>query len=217
VLPVGTMLEMPTKTAAGSDGSQTARRTQQQRSETTTSELIEAARSLFAAKGYEATSLDDIVDAAGMTKGALYHHFSGKRELFAAVFEQEERKLAEISANAYRRKRDPWEGLLAACRAYLEAALDPGVQRIAVLDGPSVLGWDELRTVEAKYTLAGMEHALQEIVDSGRIKRRPLKPLAHMLQGAVCDAALLVARSENQRATANQVTRDLRELLSGLS
>jgi AcrR family transcriptional regulator len=193
------------------------RRTQQERSEATTAELLRAARRLFAADGYQATSLDDVVDAVGLTKGAVYHHFSSKRELFAAVFEQEERRLAELSANAYRRRRDPFEGLLAACRAYLDAQLDPGVQRISVLDGPSVLGWDQLRAIEAKYTLAGMETALQAIIDSGRIKRRPVRPLAHMLQGAVCEAALLVARSKSQKQVTAQVNRDLRELLSGLS
>jgi AcrR family transcriptional regulator len=193
------------------------RRTQQERSETTTAELLSAARRLFAADGYQGTSLDDVVDTVGMTKGAVYHHFPSKRELFAAVFEQQERELARISANAYRRKRDPWDGLLAACRAYLEAQLDPGVQQITLLDGPSVLGWETLRAIEAQHTRAGLEQALRVLMDSGRIKRRPVEPLAYMLQGAVCEAAMLVARSSNPKLTAGQVNRELRELLSGLS
>jgi AcrR family transcriptional regulator len=194
-----------------------ARRTQQERSEATTAELIKAARELFAADGYRATSLDDVVDAVGLTKGAVYHHFTSKQELFAAVFEQEERRLSEVAAAAYRRKRDPWEGLLAACRAYLEGQQEPGVQRITLLDAPSVLGWDRLRALEARYTLAGLEQALQALVDSGRIKPRPIGPLAQMLQGAICDGAMLVARSDDQKATAREVNRELRELLSGLS
>jgi AcrR family transcriptional regulator len=194
-----------------------ARRTQQERSEATTGELIKAARRLFAADGYRATSLDDVVEAVGMTKGAVYHHFPSKGELFAAVFEQEDRRLAAIAANAYRRKRDPWEGLLAACRAYLEAQLEPGVQRITLLDGPSVLGWERLREIEASSTLAGMEQALRDLIDSGRIEPRPVEPLAQMLQGAICDGAMMVARSENPRATVRQVLAELRALLSGLT
>lgn len=193
-----------------------SRRTQQERSEATTAELVNAARELFARDGYRATSLDDVVAAVGLTKGAVYHHFARKDELFAAVFEQEERRLAEVGARAYRRKRDPWEGLLAACSAYLEAQLDPGAQRITLIDGPSVLGWDRLRAIEARHTLAGLGQALQALVDSGRIKRRPIDPLAQMLQGAICEAAMLVARSKDQRAVARQVNRELRELLSGL-
>src|SRR5947199_2724870 len=133
-----------------------SRRTQRERSDTTTSELIAAARELFANDGYRGTSLDDVGDAAGLTKGAIYHHFASKDELFAAVFESEEQRLAEIGADAYRRKRDPWEGLLAACRAYLDAQLDSGVQRITLFDGPSVLGWDRLRAIEARHTQAGL-------------------------------------------------------------
>jgi AcrR family transcriptional regulator len=194
-----------------------ARRTQRERSEATTGELIRAARELFAADGYRATSLDDVVAAVGMTKGAVYHHFPSKSELFAAVFEQEDRRLAGIAANAYRRRRDPWEGLLAACRAYLEAQLEPGVQRITLLDGPSVLGWERLREIEARNTLAGMEQALQTLIDSGRIEPRPVEPLAQMLQGAICEGAMVVARSTNQSATVRQVLAELRALLNGLA
>jgi AcrR family transcriptional regulator len=193
------------------------RRTQRERSEATTGELIRAARELFAADGYRATSLDDVVAAVGMTKGAVYHHFPSKSELFAAVFEQEDRRLAGIAANAYRRRRDPWEGLLAACRAYLEAQLEPGVQRITLLDGPSVLGWERLREIEARNTLAGMEQALQTLIDSGRIEPRPVEPLAQMLQGAICEGAMVVARSTNQSATVRQVLAELRALLNGLA
>lgn len=194
----------------------TAPRTQRERSDATRGELLAAARHLFATRGYEATSLRDAVEAAGVTKGALYHHFSGKRELFRAVFEQEQQRLAEVSGAAYRRKRDPWQGFQAGCRAFLEASLDRGVQRITLLDAPAVLGWEELREIEAKYSLAQLIQGLEILMESGDIDRRPAAPLAHMLNGAICDAAMMVARSANQRAAMRQVTRELAMLLEAM-
>ena len=194
----------------------TRRRTQRERSEATTSELLEAARELFAQDGYAATSLDAIAAAAGVTKGAVYHHFAGKREIFRAVFEREQRRLAAIEADAYRRKRDPWEGFYSATRAFLEASLDPGVQRITLLDAPGALGWETMREIEAPNALAGIRHALRESMDAGRIAERPVEPLANLLFGAVCEAAMAVARAENQRTAQRGVLAALRELLRGL-
>src|SRR6185437_16102188 len=114
--------------------------TQQERSEATTTALVEAARDLFAKDGYAATSLDAVVGKAGMTKGALYHHFAGKRELFAAVFAGEQQKLSGVVAAAYAGRQDPWEAFEAGCRAFVEACQEPGVQRIFLLDAPAALG-----------------------------------------------------------------------------
>src|SRR3954470_23366273 len=96
------------------------RRTQRERSDATTGELIAAARELFARQGYAATSLDEIAAAANVTKGAVYHHFAGKRDIFRAVYEREQRRLAKIESQAYARKRDPWAGFHAGCLAFLE-------------------------------------------------------------------------------------------------
>jgi AcrR family transcriptional regulator len=191
-------------------------RTQRERSETTTTQLVTAARELFAADGYAATLLDTVVDAAGVTKGALYHHFAGKRELFEAVFEREQQRLAEVSRAAYRRRRDPWAGFEEACRAFLDASLDPGVQRITLLDGPAVLGWERLRAIEDRYTVAQLRAALERAVEEGSIAPRPIEPLVQMLNGAICEAAMLAARSDNQRAATRQVQRELRVWLDAL-
>ena len=191
--------------------------TQRERSETTTGELVVAARELFAADGYAGTLLEDVVRRAGVTKGALYHHFRGKRELFEAVFEQEQRKLAEIGADAYARKRDHWAGLYEACRAFLEASLDPGVQRITLLDAPAVLGWERLREIEERHTIRNLRTALERAVQEGTIAPRPLEPLVQMLNGAICEAGLLVARSEDQRGATKQVLAELRLFLDALA
>jgi len=192
------------------------RRTQQQRSEATTGELLAAARSLFAADGYAATSLDAVAAAAGVTKGALYHHFAGKRELFRAVYEAEQRRLGEMESRAYARKRDPWDAFYAACRAFLEASLDPGVQRITLLDAPSALGWEAMREIEAG-SLAMMTKALQEAIDAGCIAPRPVEPLARILFGAICETAMTTARSQNRHATSRRMLKELRTVLDALA
>jgi AcrR family transcriptional regulator len=190
--------------------------TQRERSEATTARLVAAARELFAAQGYGDTLLDDVVDAAGVTKGALYHHYAGKRELFEAVFDREQQRLAKLALDAARRRRDLWSGLHAACRAYLEASLEPGVQRITLLDGPSVLGWDRLRQIEDRHTVAQMRVALERAVSEGLIAPRPIEPLVQMLNGAICEAAMLVARSDDPRAALRQVLGELRVWLDAL-
>jgi AcrR family transcriptional regulator len=177
---------------------------------------VQEARRRFAADGYQATSLDDIVEAVGVTKGALYHHFSGKRELFTAVYEREQRRLAAVSRDAYQAKRDPWKGFYAACEAFFEASLDPGVQQITLLDAPAVLGWQGMREVEARYSLAQMNEALKTAIDEGRIAPRPVEPLAHLLMGALCEAAIVVARAEDQQAESNRFLREIKRLFSAL-
>jgi AcrR family transcriptional regulator len=192
-------------------------RTQRERTEATTGQLLEAARRLFAADGYQATSLDDVVRAAGVTKGALYHHFRGKRELFRAVFDREQRELALVSVAAYHGQDDPWTGFYEGCRAFLEALVDPGVQRIALLDGPAVLGWEEVREIEAGYSLAMIREGLEEAMRTGRIPRRPVEPLAYMLFGALCEGGMMVARgSGDQRAATRELLRELSTMLRSL-
>ena len=191
-------------------------RTQRERSDATTTDLVAAARELFAQDGYTATLLDDVVARAGVTKGALYHHFKGKKELFEAVYEREQVDLARIVSRAYRGETDRWSGLHAGCRAYFEACLDPGVQRITLLDGPSVLGWDRVREIEDRSTTAGLRMGLETAIEEGLIRPRPLEPLVQMLNGAMCDAAMLVARSADPRQETEHVLAELRVMLDAL-
>jgi AcrR family transcriptional regulator len=191
-------------------------RTQRQRTEATTGQLIEAARRLFAADGYQATSLDDVVAAAGMTKGALYHHFAGKRELFRAVFEREEQELARACHAAYQRESDPWDGFYEGCRAWIEAVLDPGVQRITLLDAPAVLGWETVREVQRDQALSMIRNGLQTAIRSGRIAERPVDALSHLLFGALCEGAMAITRADDQRAASRALLAEVREMLRSL-
>ena len=190
-----------------------SRRTQRERSETTIALLVKAARRLFVEKGYSDTTLDEVATAAGVTKGAVYHHFSSKRDLFRAVYEREQQSLAEISLAAYRRKRDPKRGFYEACRAFFEASLDPGVQRITLIDAPAALGWDGMREVEDRYSMALIVNGLRAAIDDGLIAKRPVEPLAHLIFGATCEGVMLVARSEDQRAMSRQVLAELKNLI----
>jgi AcrR family transcriptional regulator len=192
-----------------------SRRTQAQRTEATTAALVAAARELFATDGYEATSLDAVAATAGLTKGAVYHHFDSKRELFAAVFEAESLRLGEVVTAAYGRKRDSWRAFEAACIAWLEACLDPGVRQIMLLDAEPVLGWARVRELEGSM-LAMSEIAIKAAIEEGRIARRDPTPLAQLLFGTVCEAAMVVARADDQAAAQRAIVGELRRMLTAL-
>ncbi|GAS92877.1 TetR/AcrR family transcriptional regulator [Mycolicibacterium brisbanense] len=192
-----------------------ARRTQQQRREATTAALVAAARELFAREGYEATSLDAVAAAAGMTKGAVYHHFDSKRELFAATFEQVASDLAEIVGAAYARKRDSWRAFEAGCITFLEACLDPGVRQIMLLDAEAALGWERVRELESGM-LTSSATAIARAIAEGRIARRDPAPLAQLLFGALCEAAMVVARASDQPTAQRAIVSEIRRMLGAL-
>jgi AcrR family transcriptional regulator len=193
-----------------------ARRTQAERTEATTSALVDAARELFARDGYEATSLDAVAAKAGVTKGAVYHHFEGKRQLFEAVFSREVERLASPLANAYARKKDPWDGFYAGCRAFLDECLNPALQRIVLLDASAAIGWEQIRRLESPL-LEMMELAISRAADVGRIAPRNPAPLAHFLYGALCETAMIVARADDQKRAHREAVVEIGRVLDGLA
>jgi len=199
--------------------SQGGRRTQVERSEATRAALTHAARRLFAERGFAGVGTEEIVRVAGVTRGALYHHFADKRELFEAVYEQLETELAEriatgaLEANA----SSPLQAMLAGAEMFLAACTEPDVQRIVLLDGPSVLGWDRWREIAAEHGLGLIEATLQAAVETGAIEPQPVRPLAHVLMGALDEAAMLVARAKDPETMRTEVGRTLGSLLDGLS
>lgn len=192
------------------------RRTQAERTEATTAALVDAARELFAHHGYDATSLDAVAARAGVTKGAVYHHFDGKRQLFEAVFAREIEQMTAPIAAAYSRKKDPWDAFKAASFAFLDECLDPGLQRIVLLDAPAAIGWEGIRRLEAPL-LDLMERAISRAIDGGRIASRPPGPLAYFLFGATCEMAMIVARAEDQKASQRQAVAEIGRVLDGLA
>ena len=193
------------------------RRTQRERSETTTAQLVATARNLFARNGYQATSLEAVARTCGVTKGAVYHHFNDKAELFAAVYEEEERKLCEALTAAYLQKNDPWSGFAAGSKAFLEASLDPGVQRITLIDAPSALGFAWMREIQGRYTLALMKAGIRQAMAAGQIRKREVDPLANVLFGGMCQAVTYVLESDDQPATLKKVNRELNAVVDGLA
>jgi AcrR family transcriptional regulator len=189
---------------------------QQDRSGATRAALIAAARRLFAQRGYAAVPAEEIVAAAGLTRGALQHHFGDKKELFRAVFEQLESEVPARVASAMDGAPGSWAAATAGLCAFLDACQEPEILRIALTDAPAVLGWAEWRAVEARYGLglikAGLEQAMAERV----IARQPVDVLAHLVLSAVIEAALLVAHAPDPAATRADAERALLALLDGL-
>jgi AcrR family transcriptional regulator len=192
-----------------------ARRTQAERTEATTTALVDAARELFAKDGYAATSLDAVAATALVTKGAVYHHFQGKQQLFEAVFAREVDRLCTVMPAVYANKRDPWDAFEACCRAFLEECLEPGLQRIMLLDALAAVGWEGVRRLEAPM-MELMEIAIARAVDAGRIAPRPAAPLAVFLYGALCETSMNVARAGNQKAAQRKALTELSHVLNGL-
>jgi len=186
------------------------------RSEATRGALVRAARELFAERGYAAVGTEEVVRAAGVTRGALYHHFGGKQALFLAVVEAIEGEMVAGVGAQLGAVDDVWEGLLRGLDLWLDACLQRDVQRIVLLDAPAVLGHDGWRAVEEAYGLGLLRAAIGAAMDADLLARRPVEPLARVLLGAMAEAALVVARSDDPAAARAEVGALLRELLEGL-
>ena len=186
-------------------------------SQATREALIAAAHGLFAEKGFAGVATEEIVRAAGVTRGALYHHFDGKRELFAVVYEEVERQLVErIAASAMASATDPMEALQRGAEAFLDACEDPAVQRIALLDAPSVLGWERWREIGLRFGFGLVQATLQAAMEAGQIEAQPVGPLAHLLLGAIDEGAMLVARASDDGETRAQVGASVGRFLGAL-
>jgi AcrR family transcriptional regulator len=177
-----------------------ARRSQADRSAATRDALVTAARGLFAAQGFAEVPTDAIVAAAGVTRGALYHQFADKTALFDAVLDAVEadiaRRLAEelIAAGI----SDPVEGMRHALRTWLDICAEPEIHRIALIDGPSVMGWAHWREVCQRHVFGLAQNLLLRGMEAGLVRQQPVRPLAHILMGASDEAALYVAEAADR-------------------
>lgn len=183
------------------------------RSASTRAKLVRAARTLFARHGYAAVGTEQIVRRAGVTRGALYHHFAGKEELFLAVYEQVEHDLTAQLVSLVSEAASPLEALRIGIRTFLDACRTPEMQRIVLVDGPAVLGWERWREIAQQNGLGLTEGVLNAAVEAGEIVPIAVTPLAHMLGGALDEAALLVVNDPDQTDT---VAATLERLLDGL-
>ena len=183
--------------------------------EVTKAALVAAARELFGANGYARTSMDEIVAAAGVTKGAAYHHFSDKEGLFQAVFEQVERGVSDQAVAAFL-KPDSWDALVTGCLLWVEAHLDPEVRTIVLQDAQAVLGLTTTRAIQNRFSAVAVRGGLRKAMNSGVIEREPLRPLALMITGALSEACLYVTEADDAAAALSEVRTLIQALLSGL-
>jgi AcrR family transcriptional regulator len=203
----------PGDQAAGS-----RRRTQAERTESTRAALIGAARRLFTQRGYDAVGTEEIVRAAGVTRGALYHHFGGKPGLLEAAYEQLEAESTERVARIVLGSDvdSPLAAMKAGIEAFLDECAEPELRQIALHDAPAVLGWERWREIGAAHGLGLIEASLDAAIAAGEIRKLPVKPLAHLLLGALDEAAMLIARSEDPEGRA-EVTEVLLTLLESFA
>jgi AcrR family transcriptional regulator len=187
-----------------------------EQSEATRGALLAVARDLFGTRGFADVSTEEIVRSAGVTRGALYHHFRGKEDLFRAVYEELERGMAEKVATAALTETDPLEQQRAGWNAYLDACLDPAVQRVALRDAPSVLGLDTWRAIAAAHGLTLVRAGLESLIQAGLIEEQPVEPLAHLVLGALSEAGMVIAEAEDREAARALVGASLERLLVGL-
>ncbi|HZC40167.1 MAG TPA: helix-turn-helix domain-containing protein [Streptosporangiaceae bacterium] len=187
------------------------------RSAATRRQLITAARKLFGSRGYAAVGTEEIVRAAGVTRGALYHQFRDKADLFAAVAEEIEAEIAQRVAAAAGQAADPVAALRAGARLFLDVCAEPEVERIILLDAPAVLGWEAWRDLAARYGLGLVQLALQAAIDAGTIAPQPVEPLAHVLIGALDECALYVARAGEPATARAECAAIFDQILHGLA
>jgi len=192
------------------------RRANAERSATTRAALIAVARELFTEKGYVDVGTEEIVRKTNVTRGALYHHFSDKRDLFRAVHQQVEEDMVGAITEAVVGIEDPVEVLVAANRRFLDLCTDPNWTRIPLIDAPSVLGWTEWRATDMRYGLGLATAALTAAMDAGALRRSPVRPLAHLLLAAMGEAGLMIAQADDPEAERREVEPTLVELIEGL-
>ncbi|MCK5703732.1 MAG: TetR/AcrR family transcriptional regulator, partial [Cyclobacteriaceae bacterium] len=163
--------------------------------------LIEIAKKLFSAQGFSNTSMEEIVQKAGMTSGALYHHFGGKKGLFLAVFKSTLTEIADRISQVEKSKLTIWEKFISCTHEFYEACLDSDLQQIVLIDGPSVLGLDVWRRIDEETTLDILRSHLKELREKGIIKPLPTEQLTHFISGAVNESVLRIAGSKDPKKT----------------
>jgi AcrR family transcriptional regulator len=178
--------------------------------------LLRVGRELFAERGYAGVGTEEIVARAGVTRGALDHHFADKRDLFRAVHEELEEALVADIGERIGGIEDPWELMLAGVRAFLDACTDPAIMQISLIDAPAVLGWAQWREIDERYGLGLVSFGLQNAIDGGVLAPRPVRPLAHLLMGAMAEAAMLIANADDPRGARAEIEPPLISLLDGL-
>jgi AcrR family transcriptional regulator len=192
------------------------RRSQQDRSQATKAELIRAGRELFASHGFANVSAEQIVAAAGLTRGALYHHFGDKRGLFVAVIEDVEQENTHEITEAIGAADDQWTSIVLGIGRFLDICQRPDVIQLAMIDAPAVLGWQGWREMEARHGLGMVTEALQGALDSGLLRPAPIPVLAKLVLSSITEAGMIIAHAVDPTTARAQAEQALLLMMTGL-
>lgn len=182
--------------------------------EATRAKLLATARQAFREAGYAATSMDDFTAAAGLTRGALYHHFGDKKGLLAAVVEQIDREMDQRLATIAAQAPDAWTALRGRCRAYLEMAAEPEIRRIVLQDARAVLG--AATDSSQQQCIASLSALLQTMMDQGVIETAAPQALARLINGSLVESAFWIAQEPENGPRLNQALQALDLMMRGL-
>jgi AcrR family transcriptional regulator len=178
--------------------------------------LVAIARKLFTIRGYSKTTLEDVAREAGVTRGALYHHFDGKNGLFLSVFYDAQAEIGNRIIEVDKSNLSIWDRFISCTRVFFEACLDSELQQIVLIDAPVVLGWATWRKNDEKRTLGTLRSYLKELIDKGIIKPLPLEPLTHVISGANNETLLWIAKSDDPKKAFDEAWSTINEFLWSL-
>ena len=194
----------------------TARPRRVEHTESTRHALVSSAVVLFTKKGYGGTSLDEIAKRARVTKGALYHHFSGKQAIFEAAFEEVEQRVVQRLTKSLNGDGTTWETVRAGLADFMTVCLEPSYQRIVVHEAPAVMGWERWREAEERFTFGVVREAVQALIDAGEISPMPIDALVHVFFGALSAGATAIAGAGQQKKARAEVGEVVDRVLRGL-
>ena len=188
----------------------------QEYSASTKRALVDVASELFTKRGYAGTSLDEIVSGARVTKGALYHHFSGKQALFEAVFETVEAEATAAIRKAVRDHDDPWEKALSGLRAFLDVVQQPGYRRIVIQEGPAILGYERFREQEERSTFGIVQEIVSSVLESYDLEPSMVETFSRIFFGAMSAAGTAVSSADDSERASAEVETAIAFILGGL-
>jgi AcrR family transcriptional regulator len=189
--------------------------TQADRSASTRGAIVNSARQLFTEHGYVATSITDILEATGLSRGALYHHFASKEDIFAVVFLETSSDAIRLAGKRAKPTETPLAALIAGCLAWIDIATEPAVARVLFEDGPLALGWERCRTLEEATSLRSMRRSIQAAIDSGEVEVQSADVVARLINGLLSEAVLDLIRSGG-RTRKREVSIVITTMINGL-
>jgi AcrR family transcriptional regulator len=193
----------------------TAPNKNRERGRATRAHLLAVATELFAARGYDNTSVEMVLERSGVSKGSLYHHFANKEALFEAVLDGVEAQVAASLVQAAAGVGDPIEALRAGCAAWLRLAREPVVRQVVLLDAPAVMGWDKWREIDDRHAFGILKTAVAQ-TPACRQDGLAAEVIAHILLASIIEMAMLVARSDTPAKAVSDAQNALDRLLSRL-